>query len=327
MLFLSALRGLIEQADIKLILEDIRPLLFFYLLIPLSSTFVKNIKDIKLVTNVIKTASLILALGYLTYTLLMIHNIFEFSYVYLKLSSDSNDFMFRGQDNNSPWLFYKGFLYLGIGFIFYNNSQFLKEKAISYIIFLALFLTFTRGFFISLFFSYILFFFIKINYKKYIYYIIFTITISLIILPEYINFIGERKASDNIRLQQIEEVLQNIDALSILIGHGFGIGTDVRPIHMEITFLEIFHKQGLVGLIIWFLPIFYIITLYRKLKSHIEIADPFLISSLFIYIQSLTNPFVNNSIGISLILISMITMRILHEEENPAVYLRTFEDG
>ena len=53
------------------------------------------------------------------------------------------------------------------------------------------------------------------------------------------------------RLSTIREVEEDITASSLLWGHGLGIGVPSRPQEMEITFLEIFHKEGLIGVSVW----------------------------------------------------------------------------
>ena len=59
------------------------------------------------------------------------------------------------------------------------------------------------------------------------------------------KLLGDRSQSDAGRIAQIKEVISMTSVLSSFIGNGFGIGIPSRPVHMEISYLEIFHKQGI----------------------------------------------------------------------------------
>lgn len=113
------------------------------------------------------------------------------------------------------------------------------------------------------------------------------------------------------------QLAERVNPISIFVGHGFGIGVPIRPVHFEISFLEIFHKQGLLGLMFWLIFLRIIVYNYTKIRSYEykKIALGFLLSSMFIYIQTQTNPFMNNPIGMSFLLISVISLQILKQEE------------
>ena len=82
---------------------------------------------------------------------------------------------------------------------------------------------------------------------------------------------------------------------------------------MEISFLEIFHKQGLIGLTMWFSLFTLIFRLYLKsLKKKIQDkTNPFFVSALFTFILSFTNPFINNPLGITIVVITIVYFTFL----------------
>ena len=139
--------------------------------------------------------------------------------------------------------------------------------------------------------------------------------IVIIALPFFIESLGDKSGSDSARFVQINQVLADVNPVSFFIGHGFGIGVPVRPRGMEISFLEIFHKQGLLGLIFWFAIFTYIFLMYYNIKNkeYKKIAIPFLLSVVFIILQSGTNPYMNNPIGLSMILITIVVFSRLLE--------------
>jgi hypothetical protein len=115
-----------------------------------------------------------------------------------------------------------------------------------------------------------------------------------------------------------------VDAItptSIVMGHGFGEGVRVRDNHLEIIYLEIFHKQGLIGLTFWVFILFYIGLLYFNCKrlGYEKKARPFLLAALFIYIQSATNPYLTNSIGLNMIMISIVSLNIYLKEGRKSI--------
>ena len=123
--------------------------------------------------------------------------------------------------------------------------------------------------------------------------------------------LGDKETSDDIRITQIVEVFERIDPITILIGHGFGNGVPVRPVHMEIGYLELFHKQGLLGICLWAIFIILLYNKYVRIDGFKPIKQAFFISCLFVLMVSITNPFFNNPIGISLFVLTWISFTIM----------------
>jgi hypothetical protein len=316
-LSISSMLGIINNADINLIIEDIKPLSFFIMGVFFWLT-INSYKRINLVIRLIKFSSFVLAALYLTILLLLITKIIDFNFFY-SIMDNINDVGFRDSESwGNPFFIYKGFLYMCIGFIFYFLERGVKEKAIALLIFIAIVLTLTRGFLLALamtFFIYLLVFY-RITYRRLIYIIIFCLMLAIIIpltINSYINAFGDKLDSDMVRVVIAQQVYDAITPISILIGHGFGIGIPEKMVHMEVSYFEIFHKQGLLGLFFWLLILFLLFYKYYKaiLYGKRDIALPFLLSSLFIYFQTLTNPFLNNPIGMSMILISFTVLNFL----------------
>ena len=91
-----------------------------------------------------------------------------------------------------------------------------------------------------------------------------------------------------------------------------GIGVPIRPVHMELTYLEIFFKQGLLGVSFWIFILFYCIYKFKiASKNNIDLQNiiPWLTGVFIVYLQSITNPLLVNSIGMSFVIIAMIILR------------------
>ena len=90
------------------------------------------------------------------------------------------------------------------------------------------------------------------------------------------------------------------------------MGVPIRPIHMELTYLEIFFKQGILGLSFWLFIFFYCIYNFKKAwKNHVDLNTilPWIIGVFVIYLQSITNPLLVNSIGMSFVILAMLFLR------------------
>jgi len=130
-----------------------------------------------------------------------------------------------------------------------------------------------------------------------------------------------REESDRIREMQLQQVKDAVSPVSFIVGHGFGDGVRVRKNHMEINYLEIFHKQGIIGIAFWLYMLAYIIINYinvKKLQPGNEpLARSFLLATFFVYIESITNPFLTNSIGLNIIMISIVCLNVLKRNYYP----------
>lgn len=334
---IAILMGLSVGAHNKLIFEDVKPLSYF-LILPF---FTLTIQDKSILINISKLfiySSLFLSIAYLITIILMNGGIIPFKKFYA-LTSPTEEFFYRGE----LAFFYKGFIFLSIGLIF---IYFIKPKhwaIMASIIIFAIILTFTRGFIFALLltaFSYLLLHPMSLKSKLPGLFALSTAAIVLVYYGDDIyssvsrtisktelssgftrqfqpdKLLGNREFSDNERRKQLNQVLEHTTMTSTFIGHGFGVGVPVRPVHMEISYLEIFHKQGLLGLLFWG-AIFFVLT-KRFLASKPDqspFSNAFYFGSLFIFFQSATNQYFNNPIGMSFILVALVCLELTSKND------------
>lgn len=300
---LSALIGYVNHAPIGAILEDFKPLSFFYVLL-FFSVVIKNYDDIELISKLIKVGSIILAVVYLFIILQLFLGKIDFLSFYAT-QNEIGEVMFR----NDFLFFYKGFLYLCVGFFFFLFSKGRFNMIALLLLFISICLTLTRGFilFTALILIYYVFFINKNVVLKISLFIVGLILI-LVLIPVLFETLGDKSDSDAVRYIQADQVISAINPLSLIVGHGFGVGVPIRKVHMELSFLEIFHKQGIIGLCFWFGIFTHIFIMFFNIKNKKdkEIAFPFLLSVVFIILQSTTNPYMNNPIGLTMILITIV---------------------
>jgi hypothetical protein len=124
-----------------------------------------------------------------------------------------------------------------------------------------------------------------------------------------------RQSSVLDRIVQIGEVVEAVTPRSFFIGHGFGNGVPSRPVHMEISYLEIFHKQGMLGLSVWALLFASLWRrFYRQVGRNLRTVDykeesfAFFIAAVFMIAISLTNPFINSPMGLGMLGVALVCL-------------------
>lgn len=314
---LSGIVGYSNGAPIGAILEDFKPLSFIYVLL-FFSLVIQKIEDIDKISTIIKIGSLILGVVYVIVIMLLFFKKIDFMSFYVR-QNEIGEVMFR----NDTLFFYKGFLYLCVGFFFFLLSKGKYNIIPVVFLFVCIILTLTRGFilFTVLIFLYYIFFINKNVLVKWIF-LFLGLLIVVILIPILLETLGDKSDSDTVRYTQIDQVTSAINPVSFIIGHGFGIGVPIREGHMELSFLEIFHKQGLIGVCFWFGMFIHIFLMYFNIKNkkYKQLAMPFLLSVVFVILQSTTNPYMNNPIGLTMILITIVVFsKLLEAQKNNTI--------
>jgi hypothetical protein len=299
--FVNGARDLIF-IDIKLQSYFLTILFMFY--------YISDIAKIRIVVTIFKYTVLGIAILYVIYLILIFNNVLDYHKVY-ELLSIPKDFKFRGI---SGVFFYKGFIYLPLVLLL-----FLIEKRISFlpifILLVAIYYTQTRSFWILgvlAVFAGIIYKLKRNNFKiSLISFVIFNILLlgAFVFIAFNFNGVdGARLEGDEIRIETIVQVIDRVNVVSLFVGHGLGVGVPIRPVHMEIVYMEIFHKQGLLGLLFWFMLLIDSLRMMVLARKEKALAFFFGISILLIYIQSMFNPFLINSMGIGFILVAYISL-------------------
>ncbi|MEJ7826666.1 MAG: hypothetical protein WKF91_00665, partial [Segetibacter sp.] len=315
-LIIPTIIGFINYGNNPKVAENFFMQLFF-LLLPFYNLFIKNEDDVQIVVRILKFASLAIALIYLAVLALIATGITDFLSVY-QIITTSTEFMGRGV--SAFW--FKGFLYLCLGLFFFDTEKntFLKRIE-QLIVLIAVYFTFTRGFIVALFVSIFLHQLLFKSFFKSILIVFLSVIIVGSFSQQYVNASFDREESDEVRIVQFQQVMAAVTPTSLIIGHGFGEGVAIRSHHLEVNYLEIFHKQGLLGLTFWIFILFYIGFLYLNCKrlGYEKEARPFFLATLFVYVQSATNPYLTNSIGLNMIMISIVSLNIYLKEGRKSI--------
>lgn len=310
-LILSSIIGFLNGASIASVFNDVKPLLFFIYLLPFSF-LIKTDRDIKLVIKTIKISALILTEFYFLYLLIYQFNPFV---IFVLTPFQANQEVFiRG---NGPFLFYKGFFFIMISVTLISKETF-SQRVVLLLLLAAVFLTLTRGLYVALIGSFIIMGLVQLSFDmrttiKRVFLVVTIFILIFLFLPTVVSIIGDKTASDSVRFELINNVNQAITPFSFIFGHGFGVFAGVNRDHLEISYYEILHKQGIIGVILWFVPLIYCFNKLIKDRT-VKLDKRFFIAVLSVYIISLTNPIINSPLGLSTIIISIIAMDIIHKE-------------
>ena len=311
---LGALLGLVAGAPLAQVSEDVKPLVFFLSLLFFHATIVDP-ADVRRVATVIRWGSLVLAVGYFATLLLIASGRIPFATLY-QVMSESGEFFFRGQEG----FFYKGFLYLGIGFFFFVFRKGVRPKLAAAVLFVAIVLTLTRGLLLTTVVILVLALLLRQrNAVVSLLAVAGVAAVAAALLPLFAAALTDRADSDAMRLADVRAVLEGTTWYSVVLGHGLGTSIGARA-RIEASYLEILFKQGVAGLLLWFaIALLLARDYWRAVRARRgALAEPFFLGAMYVFVQSATNPFLTNPIGMSMVVVSLVALRVLGSAPVPA---------
>ena len=228
---------------------------------------------------------------------------------------DSGEITSRGQG----LLFYKGFLYLGVAIMFLVSMRGRYWIPAVVVITGALVLTLTRGFILST--SIAVLMLLVVQRRKW------AVSLALVgiagaafmvwnYLPSLNEGISESRDVSNLqRLDDMAYIERHASLTTLLTGEGFGSLINERQ-NIENTYLWALWKLGIPGLIFWLVPLvlcsYFFIRIPRRGANRLACAYYF--GTVLIYIQTSTNPYLNNPIGLSFVMIALSALQTLARE-------------
>ena len=242
----------------------------------------------------------------------------------LPLLTESGEVTVRG-DN---FLFYKGFLYLGVSIIFFVAIRSKYWVPLTIFVAAALVLTLTRGFLLSVSVSVL---FLLVAQRRYIVASLASVVVAigaffmLVYVPSLSSSISHSQfESVTQRQRDFFQIIDNITPRSLLVGDGYGAMVNDR-FNIENTFLWAVWKLGIPGLLFWSMPLLLCAYFYYRIPDrarHRE-ASAFFFSAVLVYIQTLTNPYLNNPIGLSFVMVAIFSLRTLEKQARYQVSMKT----
>jgi O-antigen ligase len=122
------------------------------------------------------------------------------------------------------------------------------------------------------------------------------------------------RPGDAQRMKDIGFVFGHSGLSTALVGHGLGAPIGARN-RIELTYLEIFYKQGLLGLALWVFLLAYSFVLYLRVPSETrQFGLAFLLSTFFVAVATASNTFMTGSIGMAVIFVAVASLLALSRE-------------
>lgn len=301
------------------IATDIKPLIYV-MIAPFFALCIKTTDDVRLAARLLRIAGLVLALAYLVVWTGLILRLLDFDRIY-PLFNDTGEFFFRGD----TFFFYKGFLYLGVGIVFLLAHRSPVSLPLAVLVTVALVLTLTRGFVLSTSIAVLALLAIR-DRRILVAAIPVIVAVGLVVLA-YLpsldqGYLEQRDKSNAIRGGDWAFFVDNASFGMMLIGEGFGAPFNERLL-FENTFLWSLWKAGIASLLFWLSPFVmatrWFLTAVRS-PEHGVLAAAWWCSVLLVYVQTSTNPFLNNPIGMSIVLMAMLSLRVLARDTPPAAF-------
>jgi hypothetical protein len=226
----------------------------------------------------------------------------------------SAEFFFR----NQGMFFYKGFLYLGIGAIFIAALGGRWSGLWLILVLTALVFTLTRGFVVSTAFAGVLMFW-SMGRRRAVFIALCLAALAAFAVWVYLpslddgNFLEQREISNEIRIGDLAFLAHNINIGMLIFGEGFGAYINGR-LNIENSYLATLWKTGMLGLAFWITPFILALHYFRNVERHsphFYLACAYFFGVLLIYVQTGSNPYLTNPIGLSFVMVAIFSLRTL----------------
>lgn len=310
--------GLANENGVEPISAELKALLYFPMIL-FFAVAIRDNNDIALVSRLIVLCGVIQALAYLSLLALMHSGTISYSTVYLFLKQ-SDEFVFRHNPDDVYFVgfFYKGAFHMCVAALFLLLDPVRKNRYLAALVLVAISFTLTRGIMAALIISLMLaiFFMPKRRWVATLVALgaVVTITLSFTDGFDYVR----RPTSDEIRLADLSTFGSELDASMLIFGKGMGAAIGGRD-RIEMTYLEILYKQGIIGLSLWIAVLFTNLSAFSRLSTpYRQHALVFCLATLYVFLATATNTFLTGSIGMSVVLLSTVILLVMNKQSSRA---------
>jgi hypothetical protein len=283
----------------------------YWLAAPFIALMLQRETDVQKVTRLVLISGVTLASVYMGVLLAMATGIASPGLLKAIIGS-SGELVFRGGD----FFIYKGFLYLGIGIIFLVALRPRFWIPLAVFVGVAQLLTFTRGFLLSTSIALFALLCAQRRWRAAVPALILAggaLFVILVYLPSSDESVGGHyESSTNQRIEDMQYIVDHLSVKTLAIGEGYASLINNRY-QIENTFLWAMWKLGLIGLAFWLVPLFLGLLYYFRIPDRRSNApaNAYLFGLVMIYVQTATNPFLNNPIGLSFAIVAIFALRVM----------------
>jgi hypothetical protein len=302
--------GAINGASLSQMLSEFQQSLY-WLAAPFFALMLQSERDVQRAARLVRIAGITLAGVYLAILMSLLAGIIHLGSVQA-IVGPSQEIRFR----SGEFFIYKGFLYLGISIVFFVATRPKHWLLLVTLIGLALAFTFTRALLISTAAAVLLMLCFQGRWRAAVPALLLTASAAFLVwiyLPSTDTKIGGNfDVSTGQRLEDMTYMAEHATPSTLLIGEGFGSLINNR-LGIENTFLFMLWKLGVLGLLFWLLPLSLCAYYYSKISNRRSnpLANAYLFGTILVYVQTIANPFLNNPIGLSFVMLALFSLRTL----------------
>lgn len=302
--------GAVKSADIGDMFREFQQSLY-WIGAPFFALALDSERMVLRAASLVRIAGVVLAVGYIGVLVGAVLGEVDIFSLYLRVN-ESGEFIGRGEG----MFFYKGFLYLGVAVVFLVALRGRYWFVLSLLVGSALVLTLTRGFLLSTTVAILLLLAVQGRTAALLTGLILSAIVAfgaLVYAPSMNEGLAaSRDESNNQRVVDTRYIAEHVSAETFLWGEGFGTPINDRSA-IENSFLLVFWKLGLIGLAFWILPLVLCSYYFAHVPRGAEhpLACAFFFGVVLIYVQTITNPYLTNPIGLSFVMVALFSLRTL----------------
>jgi hypothetical protein len=304
------LNGLARGADPSDLLTEFQQSLY-WLAAPFYALALQSEAMVRRTATLVQVAGVILAVLYIGVLVGTLARLIDFVPIYERLRNTGE------LAGRSEGIFvYKGFLYLGLAIVFMVAMQGKYWKSLTLLVAAALVMTLTRGYILAATAAVLLLFAVQGRRLALAIGLAVALTGILLVwvyLPSMLYGNLDRSASNMQRIDDAQYIADHLQAGTYIIGEGFGSLINDRS-QIENTFLWAFWKLGIPGVVFWSLPLIlcaYLFAGVPKGGTAYRLACAYFFGVIFVYVQTVTNPYLNNPIGLSFVMAAIFSLQTL----------------
>ncbi len=307
---LAFLIGALKGNDLGIMIVEMQQSLY-WLAAPFLALVLRSRDMVFWAAMLIRVSGVLLAVAYIGVVVALALGAIHFYALYAMLSA-TQEFAFRTES----FFFYKGFLYLGISATFFLAVPKRFSAVWAMITIVALVMTLPVAWCCRNF-RVLLMLIVQRRWRHLGVAVAVAGCITFFLwsyMPSQKETIAvNRDISNNARIEDFVYIINKISASSLLLGQGFGTLINGR-VNIENTFLWALWRIGIAGFFFWLLPLVLCLNYFAKISRHspqFRLACAYFFSTVLVYVQTMTNPYLNNPIGLSFVLVAIFSLRTL----------------
>lgn len=308
--------GATKGTDLPVMFTELQQSLY-WLAAPFFACTLASSAYIQRTARLVQQAGILLAFGNIAVISCLVSGLLSVE-TFLSLLPENGEVASRG----GGLLFYKGDLYLAIALVFLVSLRGRHWRLTALVISAVLIATLTRGFIVSTSLAILILFALqrrKVGFLIGMLLVAIAAALVWLYLPTLNEGLSSSRAMSNEqRLDDMDFLWSNTSLKGVLFGEGLGSPIDER-MNIENTFLWAFWKLGIAGLAFWLAPLVLCMAYFSEILNGREnrLACAFLCGTILVYAQTLTNPYLNNPIGLSFVMLSLFSLRTIAKSSWP----------